>query len=153
MKRKFTPGMRVRAKIRTMGGWKGIGTVIDSAGGVVEVRKDHLGLTETACFTDDELVILRDQTPMGEARMTIRSNMTLEELEGQRRALADHMFDTCRGLDGLTHQHCMDAAETVPDGVIILADDEYVGGFLILYLGQYIYFSLKGGHDRGWTTQ
>jgi hypothetical protein len=52
----LSPGTRVRAKVRTIMGWKGYGVVISDDG---DILKDGGGI---ATFCDYELAICRDQT-------------------------------------------------------------------------------------------
>ena len=57
MNGKLTIGTRVRAKVRTMDGWKGDGTYIGD-GMVLKDFKNTI-----AYFCDDELAKMRDQIP------------------------------------------------------------------------------------------
>jgi hypothetical protein len=59
--RSFVVGDRVRAKVRTIFGWKGTGAVTDVVGDDVVVRKDDV--EETAIFGSHELTRVRGQNP------------------------------------------------------------------------------------------
>ncbi len=57
MPRVLLPGLRVRAKVRTMGGWKGEGVIVKAVGGLVDIIKDSGG---EATMCDHELAVVRN---------------------------------------------------------------------------------------------
>lgn len=74
--------------------------------------------------------------------------------EQKRREMADHMLVVSSpDMKGVSWHLFYNAAQTIPDKIIEMSDDEWVGGFLILYLGQYAWFSLQQDRPKGWTVQ
>lgn len=69
---KFQVGMRARAKVRTLGGWMGTGTVQDvrREGGeyVVNLIRDD-DRYSSGYFSESELAVMRDQTPFDPRRV------------------------------------------------------------------------------------
>ncbi len=62
MKNNLKIGDRVRAKVRTMIGWKGTGVVVGTQGGTVEVQKDDgegLEFSHVATFCRREVAKIR----------------------------------------------------------------------------------------------
>lgn len=58
---KLVYGARVRAKVATIGGWKGTGTYL---GGLWVLPDDRPAERERLCtFAPEELTVMRDQTP------------------------------------------------------------------------------------------
>jgi hypothetical protein len=63
----LSPGTRVRAKVRAIGGWKGLGTVmrIDTDTGLIVIRMDYPPLSTTevelipSCLGRSDLLPLR----------------------------------------------------------------------------------------------
>ena len=52
---KFQPGDRVRALVKTLGGWQGHGVVLKESGGCVEIRPLGRGQRGPYLFCDFEL--------------------------------------------------------------------------------------------------
>jgi len=61
MRKDFSPGIRVRAKVPTILGWKGTGTYIRWGMILPDDRPAKRG--QMCTYSLDELAIMRDQTP------------------------------------------------------------------------------------------
>lgn len=74
MRERLKFGTRVRAKARTIGGWKGTGTHLWF--GII--LKD--GSLDKAEFVDYQLAIMRDQTPNPEHAEALKKEMRFQDV-------------------------------------------------------------------------
>jgi hypothetical protein len=112
MRKALTPGTRVRAKVRTMSGWKGTGTITCDCMDTVTLTKDGWpvgGDEGEVLLCRDEVAVLRDQTPPTPARIL--------ELVIKRLLAVEGMSLTAKGVS-IPDEHA------TPDEVSRRRDDQ-----------------------------
>jgi hypothetical protein len=85
MVKEVKPGTRVRLKVPTFAGWKGMGTVVRVYGDSVTLMKDGYPLTGwngTADVCRDEVAVLRDQSPPGSEYVLTETVKRFYRVEG-----------------------------------------------------------------------